>query len=152
MEANNVAEIMYGTVLSALDGLGLKYEKYEEDLVVVLGYKGDDMAHRMIIAVSPESQTLRLIEKLPFEINPEKAGDVAKAVCLINSNLLIGGFEYTLGDEISYEIKQAFNESIISESLVERLVKCIASSVEVYDDRLMALNKGYLKVEEIVAE
>lgn len=139
---------IYSSLCSVLDKMGISYKKIEEDLVVTFGHRGDDMNHNLVIVVNVEREVIQLSERLPFNINPQKAAEVAMAVCNVNDHLLIGQFTYNMEDRISYEVTQIFTDSLIGEELLRRMILTLAFTVEEYDDKFMALNKGYIEPAE----
>ena len=143
-----MARTVYDSVCATLDAMGLKYDKIENDLVVTLGHRGEDMNHDLIFIVNAEQEVIQLIERLPYSVDTQKAADVACAVCLINSRLLVGKFSYDLGEHISYKVTQVYSGSLIGEETIKRMILALVFSVEEYDDKLMALSKGYLKVDD----
>ena len=63
-EANQeMAKAMYKTVCTALDSMKLGYREFEEDMVVVLSHKGEDMNHDLMIAVDGDRQVIKVLEK-----------------------------------------------------------------------------------------
>lgn len=143
-----LAKTIYDSVCTTLDKMSIKYTRHDNDLVVTVGHKGKDMSHNLIILVNAEKEALQIIEKLPFTVDPEKATDIASAVCLVNNGFVCGGFEYELGDSISFKMSQFYSGSLVGEATIERMIIGLVLSVEEYDDKFMALNKGYLKVED----
>lgn len=142
---------IYNSICSVLDKMEINYNKVEEDLVILFGYKGQDMNHDLLIAVNAKQEAIQIMERLPFSISPEKATDVAVAICYANSRLLSGKFTYNMGDYVSFEITQLYSGSLIGEPTLRRMLLALISTVEEYDDKFMALNKGYLKAEDFKA-
>lgn len=143
-----MAKNVYESVCSALDGMNIKYNKIEKDLVILFGHRGEDMNHDLLMVVNAQQEAIQLIEKLPFEIDPAKSNEVASAVCLANENLLTGGFRYDLESTLTYKVTQLYSGSLIGEETIKRMLLALVFTVEDYDDKFMALNKGYLKVSD----
>ncbi len=146
------AQKIYNTVCNTLDGMKLTYEKHEKDLVITLGHRGDDMNHSILIVVNAKQNVITIIEQLPFKIDKEKALDMCVAICYINKNLVSGGFTYDFDSNISFEITQFYNDREINEAFIERMLMTLVVTVEEYDDKLLALNKGYMKVTDFLTE
>lgn len=140
-----MAKNVYATVCSTLDNMGFKYKRHDEDLVVTFGLRGEDMNHDLIFIISAEKEAIQLVEQLPYSINSEKAVDVAIATSYVNRQLLCGKFTYDMGDNIRFEVTQIYSGSLIGEETIKRMVLALAVSVEEYDDKFMALCKGYIK-------
>lgn len=147
-----MAKTIYETVCSTLDNMKINYKRHDDDLVITFGHKGDDMNHDLIIAVNAKQEVVKIIEQLPYNIDPSKAADVAMAVCYVNEQLLTGGFEYGMGDTLAYSVNHAYTGSLIGEETIKRLILALVFTVEEYDDKFMALNKGYIKPEDFKAQ
>ncbi|MCC8173087.1 MAG: YbjN domain-containing protein [Odoribacter sp.] len=143
-----MGKAIYDSVCSVLDKMGLSYKKIEEDLAVLFGHRGEDMNHNLVIAVNVKQETIQLFEVLPFDINKEKATDVAVAICYVNDRILSGKFTYNMEERLTFEVSQIFSGSLIGEKTIQRMILALAVTVEEYDDKFMALNKGYLKPED----
>ena len=139
---------IYNSICSVLDKMNIKYNKIEDKLVIVFGYKGQDMNHDLLIAVNANQEAIQLIERLPYSIDPEKAADVAMAICYVNNRLLSGKFTYDMKETLSFEMTQLYSGSLIGEATLQRMLLALIHTVEEFDDKFMALNKGYLKAED----
>jgi len=142
------AKNVYGTVCTALDEFGLNYNKIEEDLLITFSLKGDDMEHNLLIVVNPQKEVIQVAEKLPFKISEEKAADIAIAMCYANDVLLNGKFSSDLKERLHYDVTQIYSGSLIGVDTVKRMIMALVYTVEEYDDKFLALNKGYLKPED----
>lgn len=143
-----MAKTVYDSLCSVLDKMNIKYDKIEDKLAILVGYKGQDMNHDLVIVVNAKSEIVQIYEKMPYSIDPNRAADVAKAVCYVNSRLLFGHFVYNVEDKLSFELTQIYTGSLIGEELLQRMILLLIRIVEDYDDKFMALNKGYLKPED----
>lgn len=143
-----MGKAIYESICSVLDQMEISYKKIEEDLVILFGHRGQDMNHELLIAVNVKQEAIQLMEKLPFKIDPEKAADVAIAVCNVNDRVLLGKFTYNMEDRLAYEVAQVFSGSLIGEETIKRMILALVFTVEEYDDKFMALNKGYITPEE----
>ena len=141
---------IYESVCSTLDRMDLKYNRHDDDLVIHLGYRGDDLNHDLLIIVNPKQEVIQFVERLPITVDTEKAIDIALAVCLVNDSILIGEFTYGLGKDLEYKINHAYTGSLVGEDTIERMIRTIAFTVEEYDDKFLALNKGYIQFSDFV--
>ena len=137
------------TFEEVLDEMKMKHETNEADLRIHFYYQGEDMRHRMNINIDSERANFRLVVLLPFDISSEKALDIAEAVCRINDTLMIGQFTYDMEQDVAFETCQLFIDSMISRELIEAAINLSISTVGRYDDRLLAINKGYLQANEV---
>ena len=143
------AQEILQTFEEVLDEMEMKHETNEEDLRIHFYYQGEDMRHRMNISIDAERANFRLVVVLPFDIAEEKSIDIAEAVCRINDTLMIGQFTYDMWQDIAFEACQLFIDSMISRELIEASINLSISTVGRYDDRLLAINKGYLQANEV---
>ena len=139
---------IYENVCSVLDKMEINYQKHEEDFVIAFAYKGQDMNHELLIKVDPKREIIHLMERLPFDIEPERATDIACAVCYVNDSVLVGSFTYNMSDRLLYEVIQIYTGSLIGEDTIHRMLMTLIYTVEDYDDKFMALNKGYISLEQ----
>jgi len=148
-EKRALAKSVYDRIATTLDSMGLHYTRHDDDLVIHLGMKGDDMNHDMLLIVREENAVLSIMEPLPFSLDPDNANEIAKAVCNINNQLILGGFTYSAGaDKLRFELSIPFNGSLIGEETIKRILVNAVQTVEAYDDKFLALNKGYISSEE----
>ena len=143
------ANAMYELIATTLDNMDLRYDRHDDELVIHLGAKGDDMNHDMLLFVLEKQEVISFVERLPFHLDPEKADEIAKAVCNINNQLVLGGFTYKAGAEnMNFELSIPYGGSVIGEETIRRILMNAVHAVEEYDDKFLALNKGYLSSEE----
>ena len=55
------AKEVYADLIDMLDSRGWKYEKFENDLVIRSGIKGDDLPIEFIVFVKPKNQVVQFI-------------------------------------------------------------------------------------------
>ncbi|MDL2273015.1 YbjN domain-containing protein [Oscillospiraceae bacterium OttesenSCG-928-G22] len=151
MSANEkLTNQIYKTVQDILDELEIKYNKDPERYSISFTYGGDDMSHQLIIYLRPEAAVLRMFVMMPFDIDPARAGDILEACARINNVLTAGEYLYDMKDTVTFGMSQFYINSIISRELIEHMLRTTVNVVEDFDDRLAAVNKGYLKPSEIL--
>lgn len=142
-----LASSVYESICSVLDEMSINYEKIEKDLVVLFGHHGDDMNHKLLVAVNARQEAIQLMETLPFDINPERGTDIAVATCYVNNKILSGKFTYDMDETLNFEVTQIYSGSLIGEETIKRMILALVFTVEEYDDKFFALNKGYIKTD-----
>ncbi len=143
-------KMLYESIAKVLDGLGITYKRFEDDLVIVFSHRGEDMNHEILLAVNEKQEAIQMMERLPIKISPEYAYEVAAAACIVNSQILIGKFTYKMEQNLTFEVAQVFDGSLIGEDALKRMILTLVITVENYDDKFMALNKGYLKHTDFI--
>ena len=145
------AKQVFESLVDMLDTRNWKYEKFEDDLVVRSGIKGDDLPIEFIMFVKPKNQVVQFISKLPFSVPEDKRVDAAVAVSVANYGLVDGSFDYDISDgEIRYRLTSSYRESLLGADLFEYMIMCAASTVDDYNDRFFMLAKGMIDVEKFI--
>ena len=148
-ENMEMAKSMYERVATTLDNMELNYQRHDEDMVITLGMRGEDMDHDMLLIIREKNAAFSFLERLPFHLDPQKADEIAKAVCNVNNHLVLGGVTYEAGsDTMNFELSIPYNGSLIGEETIRRILVNAVKTVEAYDDKFLALNKGYISSEE----
>ena len=144
------AKKIYETVMKTFDGMGWTYDRYDEELCVVSGVKSDDHPNRFSISEYEKNQLIRLVSTLPFNVPEDKRIDIALAVCAISDSIIDGSFDYNIFDgEISFRLTSSYRESEISTDLIEYMIGVSTSTVDAYNDKLFAICKGYMTLEQL---
>lgn len=146
-----LAQQVYKTLCSALDRRDWEYEKDEEKLLVHFGVNGDDIPMNFVLLVDEERQLIRLLSQLPFKIKEEKRIDGAIAACAVTYRLVDGSFDYDLSDgTIVFRMTASFRKSVISDGLFQYMISCACDTIDAYNDRFMALDKGLITIEDFL--
>ena len=145
------AKIVYEDLCAALDRRKWPYQKHEEDLVVTFGVASDDLPMNFVLAVDAERQLLRLFSKLPFTVPEDKRMDLAIATCVASNKLADGSFDYDIATgRIVFRLTASFRESKIGDGLFEYLVGCSSVTVDAYNDKFLALSKGFISINDFI--
>lgn len=151
-EKMEMGRTVYNTICAALDEAEIKYDRHDETLFIDFRYKGEDMIHNQFILVNPEREAIQWIDRLPFAISSEKSAEMALAVCTVNDRLLAGRFSYNGKEQLQFEMTQLYTGGLVSKALIKRITFMCYQTVEDFDDKFMALNKGYLKINDFFKE
>lgn len=145
-----LARAVYDTVLKTLDSHQWKYTANESDLTVKTGFRGEDMSHDLFFYIQPKADVVRVSSSLPFSAKKEKISVIAEAIIRINAKMLVGSIDLDWDDgQITFGISSLYTNSIISTDLIKDMIGFIISSIEKYDDKLMAINMGYATPADI---
>ena len=147
------AREVFDGIVSMLDTRDWKYEKFEDDLLIRSGIKGDDLPVEFILFVKPQNQVVQFISKLPFNIPEDKRVDAAIAVSVANYGLVDGSFDYDINDGgIRYRLTSSYRDSYLSHDLFEYMIMCAASTVDQYNDRFFMLAKGMMTIQQFIEQ
>ena len=145
------AKQVYASLVNMLESRDWKFEKFEDDLVIRSGIKGDDLPIEFIMFVKPKNQVVQFISKLPFNMPEDKRVEGAIAVSIANYGLVDGSFDYDISDgEIRYRLTSSYRESVLGGDLFEYMIMCAASTIDDYNDRFFLLSKGMIDIEKFI--
>ena len=145
------AKLAYNTFCKALDDLGWRYNRHDDEFKIFYGVNGDDIKMNFLAIIDVDRQLIRLISLLPFEVNEDKRVECAVAVTAINYLLADGNFDCDVRDKhILFRLTATFRESIIDAELVKYLISISCNTVDRYNEKLAALNNGDITIGEFL--
>lgn len=145
------AKSVYETICKALDARDWKYKRFDEDLTISCGARGDDLPMDIIIMLNTQAQVVSVLSPMPYKVAEEKRVDVALAIAIANYGLVNGSFDYDLSDgEIRFRMVSSFRDSVLGEELFDYMVMVTASTVDRYNDRFLMISKDILSIEQFV--
>ncbi|MBQ4612236.1 MAG: hypothetical protein IJB26_01660 [Clostridia bacterium] len=153
MDKMELAKQVYNTLCAAIENRGWTYDKKEEKLSVYFGVNGDDIPMQFVLFVDADRQLVTLLSPLPFEMSEDKRMEGAIAVCAASYGLCDGGFDYDLSNgRIVFRMTASFRESVIGEGLFQYMISCACNTVDEYNDKLLAVNKGVVSIADFLAQ
>lgn len=151
MAENNHAKQVFETMVSMFDDNDLKYDKDEEKLLIRSGMAGDDLPIPFILVVNEKQPVVQFLSPLTFEMPEDKRFDAAIAVCVANSGLCDGSFDYDIGSgSIVFRLTTSYLESTLSKDLFGYMLAVAVSTIDRYNDRFQALAEGKIDVHEFM--
>ena len=143
----------FNTLCATLDDRGWNYERDEEEYSVKFGVRTDDLNMEFLIIVDVEHQLVCLYSRLPFYMSEDKRGEGAIAICAVNYCLINGTFDYDLSNgKILFRMTQSFRDCEMGKDCIQYLLDCACSTVDRYNERLYALNKGWITLEDLLKQ
>lgn len=143
------AKKVYDGLRAALNNRQWRYDCDDEKMILRFTVNGDDIPMKFVVFVEPKQQVARVISVLPFKIPEDKRGEMALGVCAINFRLIEGNFDFDMSDgSLSYRITASYRSSEIGDALFQRMISMACAVVDKYNDRFLALGKGYLSLED----
>ena len=147
------AKEVYEDLCSMLDARGWKHKRHDDNMIVTFGVIGDDLPMDFVVGVDVERQLIRLISKLPFTVPEDKRMDLAIATGVASYRLVDGSFNYDIAaGSITFRLTASFRESKIGPGLFTYLVNCACSIVDMYNDKFLAISKGYTTIGDFIKE
>jgi hypothetical protein len=147
--ANERSIKIYKDICSVLDGKGWNYSRKDDKLTIVLSVRGDDLEMGLVIEVDDERQLVRVVSPMPFEMSENKRIEGAIATCAATYTLADGSFDYDLmRGKIYFRLTSSYRGCDIGEGMLDYMVDVSLSTIDRYNDKFMALNKGYINVTD----
>ena len=145
------AKEIFDALVDMLDTRDWKYDKFEEDLVIKSGIKGDDLPIEFIVVVKPKNQVVQLLSRLPFQIPEEKRVDAAIAICVANNGLVDGSFDYDIAEgNITFRLTTSYRESTLGADLFEYMILVSAGTIDDYNDKFFMIAKDMMSVQQFI--
>lgn len=145
------AKEIFDALVDMLDTRDWKYEKFEEDLVIKSGIKGEDLPIEFIVVVKPKNQVVQLLSRLPFQIPEEKRVDAAIAICVANNGLVDGSFDYDISDgDITFRLTTSYRESTLGADLFEYMILVSAGTIDDYNDKFFMIAKDMMSIQQFI--
>ncbi len=146
------AKQMYDLICQTLDGNDWSYEKDDEKLLVLFKLNGEDIPIRYAIVVDEERMLIRLLSYFPFEMSEEHRVDGAIAACVATYGLVDGSFDYDITDgQVVFRMTASYRDSELGSGLINYMVHCAGVTVDQYNDKFLAIDKGYLSLQDFIA-
>ena len=147
------AQEVYAALLNMLDTRDWKYEKFEEDLVIKAGIKGEDLPIELIVVVKAKNQVVQLLSRLPFQIPEDKRVDAAIAICVANNGLVDGSFDYDIAEgDITFRLTSSYRESELGADLFEYMLLVSAGTIDDYNDKFFMIAKNMMSVQQFIEQ
>lgn len=146
------AQKVYATVCAAIDEKGWKYERMDNDLIIKLCLRGDDLPIHHVIIVDAKQQLLRMASPIPLEMAEDKRTEGAIITSLATALLRDGSFDYDLmTGRIVFRMTSSFRDSEIGKGMIHYFVDYTNAAVDIYNDRFEAVNSGKMSVQDFIA-
>lgn len=147
------AKKVYDTLCAAIESNNWRYEKDEENWAIIFTVSGEDLPLQFIIFIDTDRQLIRLLSPLSFKMSEDKRIEGAIATCAVTYALADGSFDYDISDgTIAFRMTASFLDSVIGEELLRYMIFCACITVDKYNDKFLALNKGLIGIDEFIDE
>ena len=145
------AKAVYDDLCAVVEEKGWKYEKFDDDLVITFELYGEDIPMDFIFMADADRQLLKVFSKLPFTVPEDKRMELAIATCIVSNGLADGSFDYDISKGvIMFRMTASFMESKIGKGLIDYMIKCSCFVVDEYNDKFLALSKGFMTIQDFI--
>lgn len=142
-------EKVYAALKAALDEIGWHYDSKDDIQLIISGFRGDDLPIDVKIGTIPEIDTLRYTSVLPFDVPENKQLELL--VALNASNRVIKDGYFALNPEnnvIVFYLTTCYMDSTVGKGLFIHYLKMLCSTVDHFNDKLLALAQGEIGLKE----
>lgn len=146
------AKMIFEQLCNAMEARKWKYEKHEDKFLIRFEVRGEDIPMDFAFYVDAERQLVRIKSRLTFNFAENKRVEGAIVTNHINFKLADGCFEYDITDgETNFRLTTSCRDSLLSDATIDYMLRCALFVVEEYNDKLLAVSKGYMTVEQFIA-
>ncbi len=145
------AERVFDAFKSYLTERGMKFETFDQDLVIKITVRGEDLPQPTIIRVMEDRDIVQILSPVPYNMPEDKRPDAAIAAAVANYGLINGSFDFDMRDgEIRYRITHYYKDTVVTRNQVEYLLNCIWFTTDRYNDRFFMLGMGKMTLQEFI--
>ncbi|MBO7369122.1 MAG: YbjN domain-containing protein [Clostridia bacterium] len=148
------AKKVYDSLIRTLDEKNWTYDKFDDDLVIRSGIRGEDLPIEFIISVDAERELVRFFSKLPFNTPEDKRFDVALAVTVANNCLVSGNFDFNIDTgDLYFRLTQSFiGGTVLSDEMFDFVIYVSASTIDEYNDKFFLIAKDKMTLQQFIDE
>ncbi len=145
------AQEIFEAVCSYFDAKEYNYKRHDEDKVVTITTRGEDIPIDFIIKVREDHEVLSFISFMPFTVPEDKRTDTALVLNVINENLINGSFSIDLEDgKIRFRMSAGYMGSLIGQEVYDYMFMVSALTIDEYNDKLMMYAKDMISLEQLL--
>ena len=142
---------IYEDLCQGLDKQNWQYDRHDEDLVVTISMKSEDLPINMILRVNAAAQVVNVYSVLPVKVPDEKLVDIAMAVCVANNSMINGGFDFDIQKkQIVWRLCITYRGSLLGSEAYSYMVGVSAATVDKYNDRFLMLAKDMIDLKKFI--
>lgn len=147
---NELAVRMFDCIDELLPEIGIRnYSKDEDELKFRYIINGDDIPMNFVMRVVPSAGIISLLSPFSFKIKDKNIVNASIAVSATNNSILNGSFDLDVFDgSLCFRISTCYTEELVDMDVLRYLVAVASNTVDRYNDRLLALNKNIISLDE----
>ena len=123
----------YTSLCKMLERNDIDFEKNDKSLCVKCSVSGKDAEMNFLFTVDASKMLITLYSIVPVQVDKDRAGDMALALCVINNGLSDGAFSLdTENMLVYYKMTSSFYNSKVSASVYEYMLSAAADVMDEY--------------------
>jgi hypothetical protein len=147
------ASQVYRTLKLMLEISDLRFEKYDDELVLRCGFDTDTQPVDLTIYVRAKEQVILTLSHIPCKFSDDKRVEGAIATSLVNYDLSEGSFDYNFLDgEIRFKHSLTFCGMTILPEFVSHLLQYSVETVNKYRDLFCKLADAEITLNKFLEQ
>ncbi len=142
---------VFETICKMFDDIGYRYDRRDDDHVIVCRVQGEDIPMEFFFFVRDEREIVKLVSPIPFTVPEDKRVDIALATTFLNNRFIDGNFDFDLGTgKIYFRLTASFIESDLGKKLFDYMLSLSTAIVDDYNDKFLMISKGMVSVQQFI--
>ncbi len=130
-----------------------EYTINPEELSVNFTVVGEDLPMDITVRADKENQIISITSPMPYKISVDNRVICGVAVCAVSERLESGNFDYEIiNGIITFRVTTPFKDCVVEQELITEMVAYASQMTDDYNDRFLALDKGFLKLEDFISQ
>ena len=130
-----------------------EYTVNPEELSVNFTVVGEDLPMDITVRADKENQIISVTSPMPYKISLDNRVVCGIAVCAVSERLEAGNFDYEIiNGIITFRVTTPFKDCVVEQELIANMVAYASKMTDDYNDRFLALDKGFLKLENFISQ
>ncbi len=145
------AQQVYQSVQDHLKGKGFKFDPMDDQMMVHLEIRTDDLPIHAFIRVLEDKDLLQIICPQTGKVPEDKRVDVAIATAVANYGMINGSFDLDTSDgSLHFRLTHSYQGGLPDDEQIHYLIGCALTTMNQYNDRFFMLSKGMINVEKFI--
>ena len=130
-----------------------EYTVNPEELSVNFTVVGEDLPMDITVRADKENQIISVTSPMPYKISLDNRVVCGIAACAVSERLEAGNFDYEIiNGIITFRVTTPFKDCVVEQELIANMVAYASKMTDDYNDRFLALDKGFLKLENFISQ
>ena len=128
-----------------------KYTTDMENLSVSFTLVGEDLPMDITVKADRKHEILKVSSPMPYKISVDNRVTCAMGVCAVSAKMTAGNFDYDIiNGIITFRLTMPFKDCVITSDVIEDMIVYAEKVTDDYNDRFLALDKGFLKLDSLI--
>ena len=150
-EDEKEAREIYAALCKAFETHDFHCEKFEDDLTLKCGMRGEDLPFDLFVRVDAKRKLVLLLSDVGFIIPEEKRIEFAVAVCMVNDRLVNGTFDFNpRNGRLFFRMSNSYRGCPPGQEIFDYMIFTSCHTIDEYNDKFLMLSKGVTTLEQFL--